>query len=89
MTPENFAYWLQGLLEVGKPETLDKEQVQQIKDHLQLVFKKETSNSFIWKDTPVPNPIQGFPINPSQSQFICHNQELPGRIDPINIPITC
>lgn len=42
MTPENFAYWLQGLFEVGKPESLDKVQTQQIKDHLELVFKKET-----------------------------------------------
>ena len=88
MTPENFAYWLQGLLEVGKVESLDKEQVQQIKYHLQLVFKKETPNSFIW-DTSTPNsaPIPALPINPNQ--FICHNQELPGRIDPINIPVSC
>ena len=42
MTPENFCYWLQGLLEVGDPKRLNYHQIQQIKDHLQLVFKKET-----------------------------------------------
>lgn len=42
MTPENFCYWLQGLLEVGNPEQLNKEQLEMIKEHLNLVFKKET-----------------------------------------------
>lgn len=42
MTPENFCYWLQGLLEIGDPSTLDAQQVLIIKDHLNLVFKKET-----------------------------------------------
>lgn len=38
-----FAYWLQGYFELtdsGKP--LSAEQAQIIKDHLELVFKKET-----------------------------------------------
>ena len=38
-----FAYWLQGYFELtdsGKP--LSAQQAQIIKDHLQLVFKKET-----------------------------------------------
>ena len=43
MTPENFCYWLQGLLEIGDPSTLDAQQVLIIKDHLTLVFKKETT----------------------------------------------
>ncbi len=43
MTPENFCYWLQGLLEIGNPSTLDAQQVLIIKDHLNLVFKKETT----------------------------------------------
>lgn len=42
MTPENFCYWLQGLLEIGDPSELDSEQVEIIKEHLNLVFKKET-----------------------------------------------
>jgi hypothetical protein len=43
MTPENFCYWLQGLLEIGDPSMLDAKQVLIIKDHLNLVFKKETT----------------------------------------------
>lgn len=42
MTNEQFCYWLQGFIEISNPETLTKEQVQIIKDHLQLLFKKET-----------------------------------------------
>lgn len=36
MTPEQFYYWLQGLLEVGEPEKLNERQVQIIKDHLSI-----------------------------------------------------
>jgi hypothetical protein len=43
MTPENFCYWLQGLLEIGNPSELNMTQVEIIKEHLNLVFKKETT----------------------------------------------
>ena len=39
---ESFCYWLQGALEIMNPETLDKKQLQIVKDHLALVFKKIT-----------------------------------------------
>ena len=42
MTTEQFTYWLQGFMEVANPTVLDKVQVQQIKDHLNLVFDKQT-----------------------------------------------
>lgn len=42
MTPENFCYWLQGLIELDNPTSLDENQINIIKDHLNLVFKKET-----------------------------------------------
>ena len=43
MTPENFCYWLQGYIELTSGEgDLTEQQVQMIKDHLKLVFKKET-----------------------------------------------
>lgn len=38
MTPENFCYWLQGLIEIGNPESLDKQQLEMIERHLKLVF---------------------------------------------------
>lgn len=42
MTPENFCYWLQGLLEVGDPTTLNQNQIKIIQEHLNLVFTKLT-----------------------------------------------
>ena len=41
MTSRDFCYWLQGALEVFAPETLTKEQVKIISNHLNLVFKHE------------------------------------------------
>lgn len=42
MEPRDFVYWLQGFMEIQKPETLNAEQVQEIKNHLGLVFNKIT-----------------------------------------------
>lgn len=42
MTPENFIYWLQGFLEIQGPDSINKQQVEIIKDHVALVLKKET-----------------------------------------------
>lgn len=42
MTPENFCYWLQGYFEISSSDMIGKTQKQIIKDHLDLVFKKET-----------------------------------------------
>jgi hypothetical protein len=41
MTTEQFAYWLQGFAELNA-EPPSAEQWKSIRDHLQLVFKKET-----------------------------------------------
>lgn len=38
MTPENFCYWLRGLIEVGKPKLLTKDQIDIISKHLDLVL---------------------------------------------------
>lgn len=42
MTPENFCYWLQGFFEIGKATEMTALQVEEIKNHLSLVFNKET-----------------------------------------------
>lgn len=42
MTPENFAYWLKGFIEISETSTLNEKQTQIIKDHLDLVFNKVT-----------------------------------------------
>ncbi len=42
MNELNFCYWLKGFFEIQNPKTLDAKQTQEIKNHLDLVFKKVT-----------------------------------------------
>lgn len=46
MNNRDFVYWLNGFLELSGSETLDKRQVDMIKDHLNLCFIKETPDRF-------------------------------------------
>ena len=41
MTSRDFAYWLQGLFELGNPKQLDEHQTDLIKRHLAMVFAHE------------------------------------------------
>lgn len=50
MDEKNFVYWLQGYLELSGAKELNEQQVQVIKDHIQLVMKKVTPNV-----NPYPN----------------------------------
>lgn len=45
MTSRDFVYWFQGLMEIGNPETLTKEQLTIVKNHLNLVFLHEIDPS--------------------------------------------
>lgn len=52
MTPENFCYWLQGFFEINGAKSIENwnkslscEQVNEIKNHLDLVFNKVTPTS--------------------------------------------
>lgn len=45
MTPQDFTYWLQGFFELSGATSLTPEQVKIIKEHLSLVFKKETKTN--------------------------------------------
>lgn len=38
MTPEQFVYWLQGVIEIGDVKSFDTRQTEIIKNHLALVF---------------------------------------------------
>lgn len=49
MTNEQFVYWLQGFVELNPNAMLTLTQWQIVKDHLALVFKKET-------------PVRGIPL---------------------------
>jgi len=62
MTTEQFVYWLQGFMEICNPETLDESQTQIIKDHLKLVFDKQTPD----RSFPPTQPGEGFRITPYQ-----------------------
>lgn len=46
MKSRDFCYWLMGVFELTKPETLNNEQVKLIRQHLNLVFKHEIDPSF-------------------------------------------
>ena len=70
MTCENFCFWLQGFFEMQPPNTVDKklvlspEQVEMIRQHLQLVFKNVTA-PVVKTVTPfIPPDIGTSPITP-------------------------
>jgi hypothetical protein len=75
MTAEQFTYWLQGFMEVANPTTLDETQTQIIKDHLALVFDKQTPDRSQglfpgWNPQNPPSPMTGTPIFPDPSTII-------------------
>jgi hypothetical protein len=79
MTPEQFAYWLQGFMEMADPKELNATQTQQIKDHLKLVFDKKTPEVSL-PSIQHPNP---FTLNPYQ--ITCDdNNNFP---DPMTTPV--
>lgn len=45
MTSRDFCYWLQGFFEVSEAKTLNTKQLQQVKNHLNMVFKHEIDPS--------------------------------------------
>lgn len=64
MNTQDFCYWLQGYFELsGTDGGLSKEQVEVIKEHLQLVFKKETVKTVnetvkSVEEVPVKSPVK-------------------------------
>lgn len=76
MTAEQFTYWLHGFMEINDPETLGVRETQIIKDHLKLVFDKQTPvRKQLLTDAPTTYPI---PSNPytvtctsTNSKLIC------------------
>ncbi len=63
MTPEEFAYWLQGFFELAQPTSLDERQVKVIQDHLQLVFAKVTPDRPAVPAT-LPDPLRRYCSGP-------------------------
>jgi hypothetical protein len=58
MTAEQFVYWLQGYLEIDNPDNIPLNQTKIIKDHLKLVFDKQTP------DRTFTPPLAPMPITP-------------------------
>ena len=46
MKSQEFCYWLQGFFELQNPETLTEDQVQAIKNHLNMVFLHDIDKSY-------------------------------------------
>lgn len=62
MTPEQFAYWLQGYAELNPNTPPNLDQWRQIQDHLNTVFTKVTPNRL----TPSPfTPVTVPYVSPS------------------------
>ena len=80
MTAENFVYWLQGMLEISNPETITKEQIQVIKDHIALVLRKETPN----RTQPLPLPDNRW-INTNRNDDIVLHSFKPKGLQYVNI----
>ncbi len=57
MGSKEFVFWLQGLFELSDVETLNKKQVETIKNHLKLVFLHEIDPSYS-KDKTVQQIFQ-------------------------------
>jgi len=60
MTSRDFAYWLQGLFELGNPKALDERQTDLVKRHLAMVFVHEIDPSAGGpKEQAILNQIHG------------------------------
>ncbi|HCE8553420.1 TPA: hypothetical protein NHR88_003877 [Pseudomonas aeruginosa] len=55
MTPEQFAYWLQGFVELNGALP-NETQWLQIKDHLKIVFEKVTPKYTAYQSPPIGIP---------------------------------
>lgn len=99
MTPEQFVYWLQGFMEMADPSSLSETQTQQIKDHLKLVFDKQTPDRTYpstdpfpkWQD-PYPLPQSPFTpkweMDPNIFRPICETPtSTTTKVDPINLEV--
>jgi hypothetical protein len=93
MTPENFCYWLQGFFEIQNPSQISESQIQEIKNHLALVFNKvtpmQTDGGTYNPKQIITSPSSPSTINPEffipQTYCDCKANNIYG--DKINFPI--
>lgn len=80
MTAEQFVYWLQGFMEMSEPQSLSEKQTTIIKDHLKLVFDKQTPdrNRLLTETPTTPYPGIMYPDQytyPPPYTITCTNGE--------------
>ena len=63
MSPENFAYWLQGFVELTQGQTPNPAQWKSIQEHLGEVFKKVTPPVQTGPLPSTPDPMAGKSIS--------------------------
>ena len=82
MTAEQFAYWLQGYMEMSNPSSLSVRETRIIKDHLALVFDKKTPEREEEKESGI-NLVYDFssPIFPGNANEDIHTKKLCSTID--------
>lgn len=61
MKSVEFCYWLQGMFELSKPESLTPAQTELIKRHLAMVFKHEIDPSYPASQQNELNDLHVFP----------------------------
>ena len=72
MTPEQFAYWLQGFVEISDMSLPpNSKEWQVIKDHLATVFKKVTPLTYGPGIVTTPTMPKNTPPNWPNSEIIC------------------
>ncbi|MNW16537.1 hypothetical protein D3C71_2154150 [compost metagenome] len=71
LTAEQFAYWLQGFVELSfGQEQPTRAQWSAIKDHLQQVFKKVTPDYNFHVTTPNIKPFMPTPVSPLSGSHV-------------------
>lgn len=61
MDAVNFCYWLQGLFELAKPDTLDATQTELIKRHLAMAFQHDIDRRIPPKEQAVQQALHDKP----------------------------
>ena len=76
MNSQEFCYWLQGLFELTETKTLSAQQVEIVKNHLQLVFTKVTDDVVI--NNNVSAPIVTYTLEEFLQDFDMNDTEITG-----------
>lgn len=58
MTSRDFVYWLQGYFEISDAKNINEQQIQVIKNHLNLVFKHEIDPSIDLGNNKIKKELQ-------------------------------